>query len=266
MSQQNNNSLSSTSSSPLNTSSSSSFNKDNIEKQIEEWKNKYLNKYNCPISQQLMIDPVTIETGQTYDRKTIEEWLKSKNTCPITRATLKNNNLIEKLFNNLESDEFKLDILIILFNKSNYNRNNLLKKLLNININENNNKFITFFKNLFKEINLNEIDLNEIDLNELIEFISDYKNDLQNELIIIYKELYKKNNEIKYLEIIYDLNNENKEIEQQLLNEYLKLNLMDKYFNLFIKTNENKLDSFNLMLLKCLQNQNKEIINLQLKI
>ncbi|KAL9657177.1 hypothetical protein ABK040_011399 [Willaertia magna] len=404
--------LSSTSSSPLNTPSSpSSFNKDEIEKQIEEWKNKYLNKYNCPISQQLMIDPVTIETGQTYDRKTIEEWLKSKNTCPITRATLKskslarnvilkdtidekvnkfikkvikhvkmwstdnnlidlcselinesldliknddsfkncknelielkfnillnelnedklfnnymkalnelkdlefkliklkllenklisdkylqkyyeellnlliqlqnndnnnliieiftkycklnnlNNNLIDKLFNNLEADEFKLDILFILFNESNYNRNNLLQKLFNININENNNKFITFFKNLFKEINLNETDLNE-----LIEFIEDYKNDLQNELIIIYKELYKKNNEIKYLEIIYDLNNENKETEQQLLNEYLKLNLMDKYYNLFIKTNENKLDSFNLMLLKCLQNQNNKIESLQ---
>ncbi|KAL9657192.1 hypothetical protein ABK040_011414 [Willaertia magna] len=403
MSQQNN-SLSSTSSSPLTTQSS--FNKDEVEEQVTQWKNK-LKTFICPISQQLMIDPVMIETGQTYDRKEIEEWLQKQNTCPTTGIKLKSktltpnyiaksaineniekfvkkvikhvkkwstdvnlfeiclelikesldliksldsfknyqnelnnlkfnillnelnedklfnnyfnalnelqdlqfklsklqllenklinekylkkyynellnllielnnkendnliiemftkyckfnnldNNLIDDIFSHLEFDEVKLDYLIILFNESNYNRNYLLQKLLNVEIDENNNKFIPFFKNLFKEINLNEIDLEE-----LIEFITDYKNELQDELIIIYKELYKNSNELKYLEIIYDLNMNDKEIETLLMNEYLNLNLMDKYLNLFIKTNENKLDSFNLMLLKCLQNQNNKI-------
>ncbi|KAL2511016.1 E3 ubiquitin-protein ligase PUB23 [Abeliophyllum distichum] len=41
----------------------------------------------CPISMQLMKDPVTISTGITYDRENIEKWLFSckKTTCPVTK-------------------------------------------------------------------------------------------------------------------------------------------------------------------------------------
>ncbi|KAI3461244.1 hypothetical protein Pfo_017907 [Paulownia fortunei] len=44
----------------------------------------------CPISMQLMRDPVTISTGITYDRENIEKWLFScKNkTCPVTKQVL----------------------------------------------------------------------------------------------------------------------------------------------------------------------------------
>ncbi|XP_049353207.1 E3 ubiquitin-protein ligase PUB23-like [Solanum verrucosum] len=44
----------------------------------------------CPISMQLMRDPVTTSTGITYDRENIEKWLfKCKNTtCPITKQEL----------------------------------------------------------------------------------------------------------------------------------------------------------------------------------
>ncbi|KAG6550963.1 hypothetical protein Mapa_007578 [Marchantia paleacea] len=43
----------------------------------------------CPITNQLFNDPVTLETGQTYERKAIQEWLDRGNTtCPITRQTL----------------------------------------------------------------------------------------------------------------------------------------------------------------------------------
>ncbi|XP_068645365.1 putative E3 ubiquitin-protein ligase LIN-1 [Aristolochia californica] len=43
----------------------------------------------CPITSQLFCDPVTLETGQTYERKAIQEWLKRGNTtCPITRQDL----------------------------------------------------------------------------------------------------------------------------------------------------------------------------------
>ncbi|GAB4859861.1 hypothetical protein Ancab_011342 [Ancistrocladus abbreviatus] len=44
----------------------------------------------CPISLQLMRDPVTVATGITYDRESIEKWLFScKNTtCPVTKQTL----------------------------------------------------------------------------------------------------------------------------------------------------------------------------------
>ncbi|GLJ55808.1 hypothetical protein SUGI_1198240 [Cryptomeria japonica] len=41
----------------------------------------------CPISIQLMKDPVTICTGVTYDRQSIEKWMFTlgNNTCPLTR-------------------------------------------------------------------------------------------------------------------------------------------------------------------------------------
>lgn len=44
----------------------------------------------CPISLQLMRDPVAVSTGITYDRESIEKWLFSfKNTtCPVTKQPL----------------------------------------------------------------------------------------------------------------------------------------------------------------------------------
>ncbi|KAF9621716.1 hypothetical protein IFM89_027414 [Coptis chinensis] len=50
--------------------------------------------YICPITSQLLSDPVTLETGQTYERKAIQEWLQRGNTtCPITRQPLSANAL-----------------------------------------------------------------------------------------------------------------------------------------------------------------------------
>nr|CAB3484930.1 unnamed protein product [Digitaria exilis] len=43
----------------------------------------------CPISLQLMYDPVVIASGQTYERACIEKWFDSGNTtCPKTRTQL----------------------------------------------------------------------------------------------------------------------------------------------------------------------------------
>ncbi|XP_027091219.2 putative E3 ubiquitin-protein ligase LIN-1 isoform X2 [Coffea arabica] len=40
----------------------------------------------CPITGQIFHDPVTLETGQTYERRAIQEWIDRGNTtCPITR-------------------------------------------------------------------------------------------------------------------------------------------------------------------------------------
>ncbi|KAJ4962611.1 hypothetical protein NE237_022550 [Protea cynaroides] len=45
--------------------------------------------FRCPISLELMSDPVTVSTGQTYDRSSIESWVATGNTtCPVTRAPL----------------------------------------------------------------------------------------------------------------------------------------------------------------------------------
>ncbi|KAI3798313.1 hypothetical protein L1987_33585 [Smallanthus sonchifolius] len=44
----------------------------------------------CPISLEIMKDPVTLSTGITYDRESIEKWLCNKKnvTCPITKQPL----------------------------------------------------------------------------------------------------------------------------------------------------------------------------------
>ncbi|KAF2284563.1 hypothetical protein GH714_027094 [Hevea brasiliensis] len=46
-------------------------------------------EFKCPLSKELMRDPVILATGQTYDRPFIQKWLKSGNrTCPLTQQVL----------------------------------------------------------------------------------------------------------------------------------------------------------------------------------
>ncbi|GLJ55810.1 hypothetical protein SUGI_1198270 [Cryptomeria japonica] len=49
----------------------------------------------CPISMQLMADPVTMSTGSTYDRHSIEKWISTmgNSTCPLTKQPLHNTDL-----------------------------------------------------------------------------------------------------------------------------------------------------------------------------
>ncbi|KAJ0110806.1 hypothetical protein Patl1_00012 [Pistacia atlantica] len=46
--------------------------------------------FRCPISMELMTDPVTICTGVTYERKNIEKWffIYKKKTCPATMQSI----------------------------------------------------------------------------------------------------------------------------------------------------------------------------------
>ncbi|XP_010069442.1 U-box domain-containing protein 21 [Eucalyptus grandis] len=47
------------------------------------------NHFVCPISLELMRDPVTLSSGITYDRESIERWLEAGNfTCPVTNVVL----------------------------------------------------------------------------------------------------------------------------------------------------------------------------------
>ncbi|KAK1439934.1 hypothetical protein QVD17_05759 [Tagetes erecta] len=51
--------------------------------------------FRCPISLELMRDPVIVGTGQTYDRSSIEPWMATGNsTCPVTRLPLTDFTLI----------------------------------------------------------------------------------------------------------------------------------------------------------------------------
>ncbi|KAA8540836.1 hypothetical protein F0562_024799 [Nyssa sinensis] len=51
--------------------------------------------FRCPISLELMNDPVTVSTGQTYDRASIHKWLNAGNLlCPKTGEKLANTELV----------------------------------------------------------------------------------------------------------------------------------------------------------------------------
>ncbi|OAY25340.1 U-box domain-containing protein 21 [Manihot esculenta] len=62
--------------------------------------------FRCPISLDLMKDPVTLSTGITYDRESIEKWIEAGNeTCPITNQVLRSlepipNHTIRKMIQN----------------------------------------------------------------------------------------------------------------------------------------------------------------------
>ncbi|PON43089.1 Beta-catenin [Trema orientale] len=46
-------------------------------------------EFRCPLSKELMRDPVIVASGQTYDRPFIQKWLKAGNrTCPLTQQVL----------------------------------------------------------------------------------------------------------------------------------------------------------------------------------
>lgn len=48
----------------------------------------------CPISLEIMQDPVICSDGNTYERTEITRWLQSHDTSPKTNIELKNKNLI----------------------------------------------------------------------------------------------------------------------------------------------------------------------------
>ncbi|KAJ1438662.1 Zinc finger, RING/FYVE/PHD-type [Sesbania bispinosa] len=53
------------------------------------------NHFRCPISLDLMKDPVTLSTGITYDRESVERWFHEGNiTCPVTNQVVRNFDMI----------------------------------------------------------------------------------------------------------------------------------------------------------------------------
>jgi len=51
----------------------------------------------CPISREVMCDPVVAADGHTYEREMITEWLKIRKTSPLTNQRISNTNLIPNI-------------------------------------------------------------------------------------------------------------------------------------------------------------------------
>ena len=72
----------------------------------------------CPISGDLMNDPVSEPSGQTYEKSQIYQWLDQKQTSPITNLPLQKSDLIENsavkraidsIRSKLQEDQLKIE-------------------------------------------------------------------------------------------------------------------------------------------------------------
>ncbi|XP_049931807.1 U-box domain-containing protein 26-like isoform X1 [Nymphaea colorata] len=82
---------------------------------IDDFHMRIPHLYRCPISLDLFSDPVTLSTGQTYDRSSIEKWFADGNdTCPVTMQRLRDftmvpNRTLRHLIDNWLLMEAQLD-------------------------------------------------------------------------------------------------------------------------------------------------------------
>ncbi len=67
---------------------------------------KILDEFICPISQQIMLDPVNTCDGHIFERIFIEKWLKTRNTSPITNLPLENNQIFPIIYLKTKISEF----------------------------------------------------------------------------------------------------------------------------------------------------------------
>jgi hypothetical protein len=202
----------------------------------------------CPISHQIFKLPIIIESGITYEKECIEEWLKENNTCPITKKDIYDGYFnINILIKNLVSDfltkypeyqeeQYKIDLD---YDKINLGDNDYLNDYINtytiININFNKLK-----KNIFKNEkiikliinNLNEYNNLECEDNENwrpIHFICKYSTEnIINKILDIYIEknlnLECENNE-KFRPIHFICLYSTEKMINKILNIYVEKNL-----------------------------------------
>ena len=64
-------------------------------------------KYLCPITRQIMVEPVVDALGNTYDKEAIKEWLKTNDTSQKTKEKLPNKNLTPNNTIKAEITEYK---------------------------------------------------------------------------------------------------------------------------------------------------------------
>ena len=80
------------------------------------------NDFYCPITGELMKDPVTDQEGHTYERIAIMKWLSKSNTSPLTRKPLIEKDLytnipfkktIDSMRDKLSEDQLKIESQVL---------------------------------------------------------------------------------------------------------------------------------------------------------
>jgi hypothetical protein len=65
-----------------------------MSKSLEIFKEALLSDLNCPITQELLKDPVVTLDGHTYEKIAILEWFKNNSTSPQTNLLLPSKQII----------------------------------------------------------------------------------------------------------------------------------------------------------------------------
>ncbi|XP_073269897.1 putative E3 ubiquitin-protein ligase LIN-1 isoform X2 [Primulina huaijiensis] len=78
------------------------------------------NDFVCPLTGLIFEDPVTLETGQSFEREAIIDWFnKGSTTCPVTRKALQfqavpsTNLILKRVIDNWKSDHFQHILVIV---------------------------------------------------------------------------------------------------------------------------------------------------------
>ncbi len=69
-------------------------------------KRKVPDHFKCPITYEVMKDPVIASDGHTYERKAIEEWLQNHDRSPLTNEKLQDKKVYPCLYLKTSIAEF----------------------------------------------------------------------------------------------------------------------------------------------------------------
>ena len=58
------------------------------ENSIEGMKEEIIDDISCPITREIMIEPVVLSDGHTYEKEAVKIWLREHNTSPKTNKPL----------------------------------------------------------------------------------------------------------------------------------------------------------------------------------
>jgi hypothetical protein len=124
----------------IDDSTNESNNEEKKQELIQELKEHLM----CPITRTLMIDPVIAPDGFTYERESIENWLRSNRTSPNTREFMRNDLKPNRALKNLI--EFTIDEGILDLEATEEYLDGNHKRLFNIIKKKINNKNINLFE------------------------------------------------------------------------------------------------------------------------
>lgn len=92
-----------------------------LNENVINYNNNHYIELICPITKNIMYEPVIADDNITYEKKAIEQWIKINSISPITR---------QKISNNLKVDHIKVIKIIEYLNNFFLNNN---REQLNIN-------------------------------------------------------------------------------------------------------------------------------------